>query len=155
MDHLWLKIVHILSATLVLGGSVGIGFFMSMADRTRDARIVAAVGRAVFLADALIAAPAVAGLLVTGPLLAEALGLSLWSGWLGLAMGLLALSGLCWLPGIWPQKRAWRLAARAAAANAPLPPRYFRLMRVWYWLGLPSTAAILAILALMVLKPAL
>jgi uncharacterized membrane protein len=59
IDPLWLKIVHVLSAALVLGGSIGIGFFMWNADRSRDAAIVAATGRIVMFAEALITAPAV------------------------------------------------------------------------------------------------
>lgn len=155
MDPLWLKIVHVLSAAVVLGGSIGIGFFMWRADRGRDAAIVAATGRIVMLAEALLTAPAVAGVAATGVLIAGAYGLSLWRGWLGLAMALLAISGLCWAAGLWLHGAAWRLAAAAAGAGTPLPPRYFRLMRVWYRLGWPSTVAILGVFGLMVLKPAL
>jgi uncharacterized membrane protein len=155
MDPLWLKIVHVLSAALVLGGSIGIGFFMWNADRSRDAAIVAATGRIVMFAEALITAPAVAGVVATGVLIAGAYGLPLWHGWLGLAMALLAVSGLCWAAGLWLHHRAWRIAADAAEAGTPLPPRYDGLMRAWYRLGWPSSLAILGVFGLMVLKPAL
>ena len=49
MDHLWLKAIHILSATLVLGTGLGIAFFLWTAHRTGDARIVAAVARNVVI----------------------------------------------------------------------------------------------------------
>lgn len=155
MDHLWLKAIHILSATLVLGTGLGIAFFMWTAHRTGDARVVAAVARNVVVADAIFTAPGVVGLFVTGALMAGNLGLSFTSGWTGLALALFAFVGLCWLPVLWLQHRAWRLAAASAAADAPLPPSYFRIMRAWFWLGWPAFAAVIAIVGLMVLKPEL
>lgn len=153
MDHLWLKAIHILSATLVLGTGLGIAFFLWTAHRTGDARVIAAVARNVVIADAIFTAPGVIGLFVTGTLMAGNLGLSLWRGWTGLALALFVFTGLCWLPVLWLQHRAWRLAAAAAKAGAPLPPPYFRVMRLWFWLGWPAFAAVLAIVYLMVLKP--
>jgi len=46
-------------------------------------------------------------------------------------------------------------AAQAAAAGTALPPRYFRLMRWWFWFGWPAFSAVLGIFWLMVNKPAL
>jgi uncharacterized membrane protein len=155
MDHLWLKVIHILSATLVLGTGLGIAYFMWTAHRTADVRVIAAVARNVVIADAVFTAPGVVGLFVTGVLMADNLGLSLWRGWTGLALALFVFVGLCWLPVLWLQERARRLAAAAAAAGAMLPPVYFRIMRWWYWLGWPAFLAVLAIVALMVLKPVL
>ncbi len=155
MDHLWLKALHILSAILVLGTGLGIAFFLWTAHRTRDPRVVAAVARNVVIADAIFTAPGVVGVFATGWAMAERLGLSLWSGWMLLALALFVVTGLCWLPVLVLQKIAWRLAAEAAAAAIPLPPRYFRIMRWWFWLGWPAFAAVTAILGLMVLKPAL
>src|SRR5258706_14353154 len=114
MDHLWLKALHILSAMLVFG----IAFFLWAAHRTRDPRVIAAVARNAVIADAIFTAPGVAGLLITGAIMAERLGLSLWQGWLGLALALFVLTGLCWLPVLVLQKIAWRLATRASAEGA-------------------------------------
>jgi uncharacterized membrane protein len=153
MDYLWLKSLHILSATLVLGTGLGIAFFMWTAHRTGDARVIAAVARNVVIADAIFTAPGVIGLLVTGWLMANALGLALFRGWTGLALALFLFVGLCWLPVLVLQKVAWRLAEHAHKASAPLPPRYYRVMRWWFWLGWPAFGAVIAIVALMVLKP--
>lgn len=153
MDHLWLKAIHILSATLVLGTGLGIAFFLWTAHRTGDARVVAAVARNAVVADAIFTAPGVVGLLVTGAWMAGNLGLPLTRGWAGLALALFLFVGACWLPVLWLQHRAWRLARKAAAADAPLPPSYFRIMRVWFWLGWPAFGAVIAIVGVMVLKP--
>jgi uncharacterized membrane protein len=47
------------------------------------------------------------------------------------------------------------LAVAASTAQQPLPVVYYRLFRVWFVFGFPAFAAVLAILALMVLKPVL
>jgi uncharacterized membrane protein len=155
MDYLWLKIIHVLSATLVLGTGLGIAFFMWTAHRTGDARVIAAVARNVVVADAIFTAPGVLGLFVTGLLMANGLGLSIFRGWTGLSLAHFVFVGLCWLPVLVLQKIAWRLAARAAAAAEPLPPAYHRVMRWWLRLGWPAFAAVIVIVGLMVLKPAL
>jgi uncharacterized membrane protein len=155
MDFLWLKVLHILSAILVLGTGLGIAFFMWTAHRTGDPRVIAAVARNVVIADAIFTAPGVIGLLITGLLMTNALGLSLFRGWIGLALALFIVTGLCWLPVLVLQKMAWRLAERAHAAGTPLPPAYRTVMRWWFWLGWPAFAAVITIVGLMVLKPAL
>ena len=49
--------------------------------------------------------------------------------------------------------RAFADAARAA--GEPLPPAYYAAMRLWFALGWPAFIALLVVLALMVMKPAL
>lgn len=155
MDHLWLKAIHILSATLVFGTGLSIAFFMWFAHRTGDARLIAATARGVVVADAIFTAPGVIGLLATGFAMAGNLGVSILRGWLAVALALFVFIGCCWLPVLWLQTRAWRLAARAAAENAPLPASYRRTMAWWFRLGWPAFLAVIAVAGLMVLKPAL
>jgi uncharacterized membrane protein len=155
MDYLWLKVIHILSATLVLGTGLGIAFFMWTAHQTRDARVIASVARNVVVADAIFTAPGVVGLFVTGLFMADQLGLSVFRGWTGLALALFIFVGVCWLPVLVLQKVAWKLAERARDDAKPLPPAYFRVMRWWFWLGWPAFGAVIAIVWLMVQKPAL
>jgi uncharacterized membrane protein len=45
------------------------------------------------------------------------------------------------------------LASAARDAGTPLPARYHRLFRVWFILGWPAFAGVVAILALMIAKP--
>jgi len=63
--------------------------------------------------------------------------------------------GLCWLPVVWIQLRLRDIAAYAAAKGAELPAGYFRLFRVWFWLGWPAFAGVIAIFVLMIWKPRL
>lgn len=149
-----LRWLHLIGATVLLGTGAGIAFFMVMADRTGDARIIAHVASVVVTADFLFTATAVVAQPVTGWLLAREIGWDLTEPWIALSLGLYVFTGLCWLPVVAIQVRLRNLAREAAASGAPLPPAYRRLYRRWFALGFPAFAAVLAILWLMVARPA-
>ena len=149
-----LKYVHILSATLLFGTGLGTAFHGWMTHRG-SATVAAAVGRNVVLADWLFTAPAVVAQPVTGVALAQLAGIPLASGWLLLSIALYALVGACWLPVVWLQIRMHALAAEAARAGAPLPPRYHAHAKLWFALGWPAFLGVLAIFWLMIAKPEL
>lgn len=155
MDLLWLRLIHILSATLLFGTGLGTAFFMWTAHCSGDPRAIAVTARHVVLADFVFTMPAVIVQPVTGVWMARVDGYPLDTAWLAWAIVLYVVAGACWLPVVWLQAAAARLARDAVAAGAALPPRYFRLMRAWFWLGWPAFAAVLAIVWLMVFKPAL
>lgn len=153
--YLVLKALHVVSATVLLGTGAGIAFFMWRAHATRDAATVAAVARIVVLADFCFTAPAVLVQFGTGIALAVAAGFPLSTPWLAWAIGLFCFIGACWLPVVWLQMRARDLATQAAREGVPLPAAYHRAMRWWFGLGWPAFAAVLAIVWLMVAKPAI
>jgi uncharacterized membrane protein len=156
MDHyLLIKAAHIIGATVLLGTGAGIAFFMLMAHRTRDPALVAHTARIVVLADFVFTTTAVIAQPITGGALAHLAGFPFNTGWVALSLALYVVTGLCWLPVVWIQMRLRRLAEAAVAAGEPLPPAYDRLFRVWFVLGFPAFAAVLAIVWLMVAKPAL
>lgn len=153
MDYLTIKWLHILSSTLLFGTGLGIAFFLWLAHRGGDARVIAATARTVVIADACFTAPAVITQFATGLWLVHTLGLPYSQPWIALALVLFGFVGLCWLPVLWLQWRARDLAAQAAAAGTPLPAEYHRVMRWWFWLGWPAFLSVLAIFWLMVTKP--
>lgn len=153
MEYLWVKWLHILTSTLLLGTGSGIAFFMWMAHRRGDARIIAETARTVVIADACFTAPAVVVQLASGLWLAHRLGAPLSVFWLQTALILFFVIGACWLPVVWLQIRARNLARVAAANGTPLPATYHRTMRWWFWMGWPAFASVLVIFWLMVMKP--
>jgi uncharacterized membrane protein len=150
-----LRWLHLLGATVLLGTGAGIAFFMVMAHRTRDARLVAHTAGVVVIADWLFTATAVVAQPVTGLLLAQAMGWPLTEGWIVLSLALYVVTGAFWLPVVWMQHRMRDLARKAAADGALLPDAYHRLYRAWFVCGFPAFAAVLAILWLMATRPAL
>ncbi|MCB1554781.1 MAG: DUF2269 domain-containing protein [Xanthomonadales bacterium] len=153
MDYLVIKWVHVLSSTLLFGTGLGIAFFMWMAHRGGDARMIAHTARIVVIADACFTAPAVVVQLGSGLWMTQRIGLPLDILWLRTALMLYAVIGACWLPVLWLQKRARDLANQACVSNRPLPPAYFAIMRWWFWLGWPAFISVAWVFWLMVSKP--
>jgi uncharacterized membrane protein len=153
--YLVLKYLHVLGAIVVLGTGAGIAFFMLMADRSRDAAFIARTAGVVVLADLIFTATAVAAQPITGYLLLRQTGGALSDSWVVASLALYAIAGASWLPVVWIQLRMRDLARAAVAAGAPLPVAYHRLFRVWFAFGFPGFGAVMAILWLMIAKPAL
>ena len=148
-----LRWLHVIGATVLLGTGAGIAFFMVMAHRSGEARLIAHVAGTVVIADTLFTASAVIVQPITGALLAHEIGWPLFSGWLGLSLVLYVVTGLFWLPVVAIQIRLRDLARAAAASGEAMPPLYHRLYRIWFVCGFPAFAAVLAIIALMVMRP--
>jgi uncharacterized membrane protein len=153
MSYLLLKYIHILSSTLLFGTGLGTAFHGFLAFRSRDPRVVAAVGRSVVLADWIFTAPAVIVQPVTGVTMAVLAGVPLTSGWLAVSIGLYVLVGVCWLPVVWFQIQLRKIAKASLDAGTALPARYFSYLKYWFFLGWPAFTAVLAIFYLMVFKP--
>jgi len=153
--YLLLRWLHVIGAAVLLGTGSGIAFFMVMAHRTRDARLVAHVASSVVLADFLFTATAVVAQPLTGYLLARLTGWPLETPWIAVSLALYLVTGAFWLPVVAMQMRMRNLARAAAAAGEGLPPLYFRLYRRWFAFGFPAFAAVLAIIWLMLARPSL
>jgi len=153
--ELILRWLHVIGASVLLGTGAGIAFFMMMAHRTGDAALIAGTARIVVVADMAFTATAAIALPLTGWLLARETGWDLTEGWLLAALALYVLTGACWLPVVRIQITLRDLAAEAARSGTALPPRYHRLTRLWFALGIPAFAAVLAILWLMIARPVL
>jgi uncharacterized membrane protein len=102
-----------------------------------------------FTATAVVAQP------VTGVLLAHAAGYSLCEGWIALSILLYVVTGALWLPVVFMQMRMRDLARAAARQGTALPARYHRLFWTWFAFGFPAFAAVLAIVWLMIARPAM
>lgn len=144
---------HILGACVLIGTGAGIAFFMVMAQRAKDARVIAHVAGTVVIADWLFTATAVVLQPVTGALLAMEIGWSLTEGWILASLALYVLVGALWLPVVWIQHRLRDLARAAVTSGVELPSEYHRLYRIWFIAGFPAFAAVLVIVWLMVARP--
>ncbi len=151
--ELILRWLHVIGASVLLGTGAGIAFFMMMAHRSGDVRLIAGTARIVVVADMVFTATAIVAQPLTGWLLARESGWSLTEGWLLASLALYVLIGVCWLPVARIQIVLRGLAAEAARNGTALPARYHRLYRLWFALGIPAFTAVLAILWLMIARP--
>lgn len=145
--------LHILGATVLLGTGSGIAFFMLMAHRTKNPVLIAHTAGIVVIADWVFTASAVVLQPITGLWLADLAGWSLSEPWLLLSLCLYVLTGCFWLPVVWIQKRLRDLARQAAHEGTALQPDYDRLFKIWFISGFPAFFAVMAILWLMISRP--
>jgi len=152
--YLALKFLHIAGAAILFGTGLGIAFFQFMADRDGDPGSIAETLRIVVIADYLFIATTVIAQPLTGVLLADLRGYALSEFWIVASAALYVLIGACWLPVVVIQINLRDLAMEAAdAGESTLPPRYHRLMRLWFWLGWPAFLSVLGIIWLMIARP--
>lgn len=153
MDYLLLKLIHILSATILFGTGIGSAFYMFMANRRKDIAGIYFATRHVVIADWLFTTPSVIVQLVTGIALAHTLGLPLTEGWVFWSLILYFFAGACWVPVVWMQIKMRDMAKQAIETGAALPDRYWRFDRWWIALGSLAFPAVVAAIGLMVMKP--
>ncbi len=151
--YLWVKWVHILSATILFGTGLGTAFHMYATHLRGDPAAIAAAARNTVLADWLFTTPAAVVQPVSGIFLIVMAGYDPHAPWLMLSYGLYILASACWLRVVFLQFRLRDLAHAAAARGGALPPAYHAAMRQWFWLGWPAFISFLLIFALMVMKP--
>lgn len=152
-SYLLVKLLHVLSSTVLFGTGLGTAFQGWMAGRSRDLDAMRVVNRNVVLADWIFTTPAAVIQPVTGVWLALQAGFSLTEGWLALAIILYLVTGACWLPVVWLQVQMQAMAATAVATATPLPARYAKFARLWFLLGWPAFLSMIGIFYLMIVKP--
>lgn len=153
--YLLLKLLHIISSTLLFGTGLGTAFYMWRADRSGDLSTIAAVSRQVVLADWLFTTPAVIIQPATGLAMLYLAGIPLHTPWIVLSLLLYVFIGLCWLPVVWIQIKVSKYANHALVTTGVIDYPHRAYMKFWYCLGWPAFGSVILIFYLMVFKPSL
>ena len=148
-----IKTIHIISSTILFGTGIGIAFFMFQSHFTENINTKLFAANSTVLADYLFTFPAVIVQPITGFWLMLHLGYDWNSKWLLLTFIIYGVAGLCWLPVVWIQIQLKKILINSVENNTNLPPRYFRLFKVWFLLGWPAFLGLVIIFFLMVMKP--
>jgi uncharacterized membrane protein len=146
--------VHVLSSTVLFGFGAGTAWYLWNAHLTRDPATIATVGRMLVQADWIFTGTSGIVQPATGLVLVHQAGWSFAESWLIVTYGLYLLAFTCWVPVVWLQIRAQKLAQRAADTGSPLSPDYYRTMRLWFLLGWPAFLGLVCVFWLMIAKPA-
>ena len=152
-EYLVVKWIHVLSSTVLFGTGLGSAYYLYVASRTRDPRVIAAVARYVVIADWVFTTTSAVVQPVTGFYLAHLAGFPLTSLWIVAGTALYLFAGACWIPVVWMQIRMRAMAEEAARSGTELPPRYWQYFRYWTALGIPAFVALVVVFYLMVAKP--
>lgn len=153
--YLWVKWVHILSATVLVGTGIGTAFHLYATHRRGDVRAIAVAARNTVLADWIFTATSIVLQPATGLILIAMAGIDWLQGWLVASYVLYLVAAACWIRVVAIQCRIRALAKRAADEENPLPAEYFAAMRQWFVLGWPALLSLVLVYALMVMRPAL
>lgn len=145
--YLWIKLIHVVSATLLFGTGLGTAFFMLRAWLSNNDQAMAVTTRTVVIADWLFTTPAVVVQFITGLWLTMQLGIPFDSAWFIAVAGLFIFIGACWIPVVWIQIRIRDLIATGAARS-----EYTGLIRTWVCLGVPAFLSVLVLFYLMFSK---
>jgi len=152
MDYNTLIFIHISSVMLLLGVGGGSAFYKFMADRSGNLEVIVHTNKMVVLADWLFTTPSVILQPLTGVLLMNLMGYSLWTPWLHSSIILYVFSGLLWLTAVYLQIRMKKMALLAQAQKRFLGEDYFKLVRYWITLGVFSFFSMGVIFYLMIYK---
>ncbi len=153
MLYAWIKILHIISASVLFGTGLGTAFYMFHVNQQKNVALIAAATSAVVVADWLFTATSGVIQAITGFILVYLKGYSLLSLWvLGSILGYV-IAGICWLPVVWLQMQCRDLALEASIKKVPLSPEYQRYFRIWCLLGIPAFIALTGVFYLMANKP--
>lgn len=151
-NYFLLRLLHILSAIVVMGTGAGIAFFMFMAYRSKNIEAITVTAKHVILGDWLFTFPAVITQFVTGIFLMEKINYSYTSTWFYWVIGLFVFIGVCWIPVIRIQYLLFT-QAKLSLSQGHLTDKFNQYMRWWISLGIPAFLAILGLLYIMVFKP--
>ena len=146
----WIKILHIISASVLFGTGLGTAFYMFYVNQQKN---IALIAKEVVIADWLFTTTSGIIQAVTGLILVYLKGYSLLSLWVWGAIFGYGIAGICWLPVVWLQARCRDLAFAALANNSPLPAEYRKYFRIWWLLGIPAFLALVGVFYLMINKP--
>ncbi len=152
------KWLHVIAAATLLGTGAGIAFFTWVGyvrcRRTRDLAGLRQILEITVIADWVFTVAAIVLQLGTGLWLMAILGVPWFTVWSAWVWGLFLVAGACWVPIVIIQYRL-RNAARLANAWADLGEEFQRQYRLWFALGIPAFAAVIALYGLMIVKPGL
>ncbi|MDO4879274.1 MAG: DUF2269 domain-containing protein [Neisseria sp.] len=151
--YLFVKTLHILSATLLVGTGFGTAFYLFWANRSGSLQAQAVVSHWVVKADWWFTTPAVVFQFCSGLWMMSELHWPWGAAWIWGTLALFVFVGICWLPVVWLQVRMAKLAAAARDEGGEMPSLYWRYARIWEFLGYPAFCATVVIYFLMVMKP--
>jgi uncharacterized membrane protein len=153
MSHDSWVALHALGIVVFLGNLLVTAVWKTLADRTRDPRVVAYAQRLVTVTDLAFTATGAALITISGFVLADDWGGVTGPTWLTVGFSLFAASAVIWLTILVPAQYRQGQMARAFAEGDVIPDGYWLLARRWYIFGALATLLPLANIFVMALKP--
>jgi uncharacterized membrane protein len=148
-----LKIVHIITASVLFGTGLGTAIYMLYANMLKNIPIIALATRRVVTADWLFTG--ISGVLqpITGIAMLYMKGYKLTNAWAIAVFTCYCIAAVCWFIVVYLQIRCRDLAIAALKSNTALPKKYQQYFVAWVILGFPAFLSLILIFYLMANNP--
>ncbi len=151
--YVFVKTLHVLSATVLFGTGIGIAFFMLQGHLSRVPAARHFAAAATVRADFLFTLPAVIVQRLSGAWLVWQGGFDWSDRWLMVTYALYLLAGACWLSVVAIQIRMKTMLEAATITGGLDEAKLSRLFGWWVALGCPAFGGLIVVFYLMVAKP--
>lgn len=153
MSYAIFKILHIVGVVLLIGNVTVTAFWKVMADRSRDARLIAHAQYLVTWADWFFTLGGIVLTIVGGYGAAIVAGYALFAQpWLVWGQLLFLASGLIWAGILLPAQVRQARMARTFADGGQIPAAYWRDAKLWLAWGIVATVPLVTGIVVMVVK---
>jgi len=152
MTYVYLKVAHILAMSFFFGAGAASAVLKLRADKSGDLQSMKFAAGHIVWADFLFTIPSGIALPVTGIWMALLAGYPLTEGWVAWGIGLYVAAGLFWLPAAFLQVLMHREIKSALSESRKISDSYALWSKIWMLLGVPSFAAALVTVYVMVSK---
>jgi len=148
MTYQIVKMIHILSATIMIGTGLGSAFYLFITYKTTNTATVRDVLKNVIFADIIFTTPSVITQLITGLILTEQLNLYD-TQWFYLVIIISFFVLILWLGAVVIQYKLKRIIKNSTNFTS----QFNKLMMIWVILGVPSFLLAIYLYYLMIFKP--
>jgi len=152
-SYLLLKSLHIFGVTIFLGNIIVTALWKVMADKTRSPAIVAYAQRLVTITDFVFTTGGVILIITTGTMMAAKFGKISEVYWISWGLWLFIASGIIWVAILIPIQIMQAKMAKQFAYENDIPQKYWRMSKIWIWIGITATVLPIISLYFMVFKP--
>lgn len=147
MSYHLLKLIHIISATLMIGTGLGSAFYLYVTYKRSSVSTVKDVLKFVILSDKIFTAPSVVVQVVTGILLSNIMQLT-FTRWFWIVISVSFIILILWLRAAFIQVKLNKILEE----ENQLTDRFHKLMDIWFYLGIPSFLGSIFLYYMMVYK---
>lgn len=153
MIYLWIKYIHILSATILFGTGIGTAAVMLYGHLSKNIQAMTIMYTYVVLVDWFFTGISGFMQITTGLLMVYLAGYSFTSLWIAGSVCGYCITAIAWFIVVYYQIKIKQITKDAARENQPLPPQYYYYFKKWVQLGILAFASLLIVFYLMVFRP--
>ena len=152
MMYLWLKYIHIMSATILFGTGIGTASVMLYGHFTQNIPAMAVINQYVVKCDWLFTG--ISGILqpISGLGMVFLGKYSLKTPWILGSILAYIITMACWFIVVYLQIKIKNITLYAAKTNRPLPVSYYNYFKWWFIFGCPALISLMLIFYWMVMK---